>query len=114
MQPHITYTSEAYRTHAIMVYKVQTLANATWTNLKYIWSLNLNYLFKSTSINMWQIQPRSHQYNHGQHKHVFERCITFTLDCFVCSIDVQLESEATPFVEDPVIETSSARKAAPL
>ena len=31
----------------------------------------------------------------------------------VCSIDVQPEPEATPFIEDPVMETSSARQAAP-
>ena len=36
-----------------------------------------------------------------------------SLDCFVCSIDVQPEPEATPFVEDPVIETSLARQATP-
>src|SRR3954471_9489975 len=36
------------------------------------------------------------------------------LDCFVCSIDVQLESEATPFVEDIVIEPHQQGKQPPL
>src|ERR1041385_5744101 len=46
-----------------MVYHIQTLANATWDNLNNIWSLNLNSFFKSTSINLLQIEPRSHQYH---------------------------------------------------
>src|SRR3954468_2824643 len=46
-----------------MVYHIQTLANATLANLNNIWSLNLNFLFKSTSINLLQIEPRSHQYH---------------------------------------------------
>ena len=54
-----------------------------------------------------------HEHHHHNIDHVFEHCITFTLDCFVCSIDVQPEPEATPFVEDTVIETSSARQATP-
>ena len=53
----------AYHTHVNMVYNNQTLANATCDNMNNIWSLNLNFLFKSTSINMCQIEPRSHQYH---------------------------------------------------
>ena len=63
---------------------------------------------------MWQIEARPHLYN--QHNHVIVHCLY--IDHFVCivcyRIDVQTELEATPFVEDIVIEISSARQAAPL
>ena len=36
------------------------------------------------------------------------------LDCFVCSIDVQPEPEATPFVEDTVIEPHQQGKQRPI
>src|ERR1043165_877944 len=47
--------------------------------------------------------------------HVIVHCLYIDhFVCFVCyRIDVQPEPEATPFVEYPVIETSSARQAAP-
>src|ERR1041385_3563125 len=38
-----------------MNYHIQTLANATLANLNHIWSLNLNFLFKSTSIKLYKL-----------------------------------------------------------
>ena len=37
-----------------------------------------------------------------------------SLDCFVCSIDVQPEPEATPFVEDTVCEPRQQGKKTPI
>ena len=62
--------------------------------LNNIWSLNLNFLFKSTSINMWQIELRAHQY-HAMIRFLNVHCsVMFILCCLgVCffSIDPSLD-----------------------
>ena len=59
--------------------------------------------------------PTHCDHEHHPHNidHVFEHCITFMPCLFVCSIDVQPEPEATPFVEDPVIESRQQGKQPP-
>ena len=47
-----------------------------------------------------QMEARSHQYH--QYNHVLEHCILFILIALLARIEVQLELEATPFVEDTV------------
>ena len=79
------------------------------SNLRCICNCLCNWLLLNGIANrMW---PWTSHYNVD---HVFEKFIIFTLDCFVCSIDVQLESEATPFVEDTVIEPHQQGKQPPL
>src|SRR3954468_2436526 len=99
----ITYTSKAFHTHDHLVYKIQILANATWLNLNYIWSLNLN-----SFSNQLQLKCDKLKLDHINTINII-MCLSIAtylcFDCFVCfRIDVQLESEATPFVEDFVIE----------
>src|SRR4051812_46356866 len=63
------------------------------------------------------------QWNCFTHKNIYIKfqtsimCLSIALylylDCFVCAIDVQLESEATPFVEDTVIEPRQQGKQPP-
>ena len=97
-----------------MVYNEQTLANATWHNLNHIWSLNLNLLSN-------QLQLTCCKFNQGHINTIMDNiiiCVSIALnlflDCFVCSIDVQPEPEATPFVEDTVIEPRQQGKQSPL
>src|SRR3954469_11227140 len=108
----ITYTSKAFHTHDHLVYKIQILANATWLNLNYIWSLNLN-----SFSNQLQLKCDKLKLDHINTINII-MCLSIALYlpliALFAQIDVQLELEATPFVEDFVIETSSARQAAPL
>ena len=53
------------------------------------------------------------EHHHYNIDHVLEHCNKF-IPCLIdCSIDVQLESEATPFVEDSVTEPRQQGKQPP-
>ena len=55
-----------------------------------------------------------HEHHHYNIDHVFEHCIIFIPCLNVCSIDVQKpEPEATPFVEDTVIDPRQQGKQDP-
>src|SRR3954468_22905699 len=55
------------------------------------------------------------EHHHFNIDHVFDALQINLYHCLiVCSIDVQLESETTPFVEDPDIEPRQQGKQTPL
>ena len=70
------------------------------------------FIFKSTSINLMQMEARSHQYH--QYNHVFENCILFILIALFARIEVEPETKIAPKKKTTVkIRVSSARQAAP-
>src|SRR3954469_3761075 len=108
----ITYTSKAFHTHDHLVYKIQILANATWHNLNYIWSLNLN-----SFSNQLQLTCDKLKLDHINTINII-MCLSIALYlpliALFAQLDVQLELEATPFVEDFVIEPRQQGKQPPL
>ena len=77
----ITYTSEAFHTHDHLDYKIQILANATWYNLNYIWSLNLNSFSNQLQLTWckWNLDHLNAIHIIWQHNHVLEHCNLFML-----------------------------------
>src|ERR1043165_5200782 len=78
-----------------------------------MWSLNLQIHLQYASLKWNCFTHQKHIHQVSTFNHVIVHCIYFATLFVVCRVDVQPESEATPFVEDTVIETSSARQAAP-
>ena len=108
--PHFTCTLEAFHTYDHLGYKIQILANATWHNLNYIWSLNLN-----SFSNQLQLRCDKLKLDHIITINII-MClsIAFYLPWLLCLLD----RRATGIGDHPLrwrycYRTSSARQAAP-
>ena len=88
--------------------------SSIWLQFEFKFEVHLQMTLHSTSFK-WNCQ---HIVTMNITTTILIMCLSIalylSLDCFVCSIDVQLEPEATPFVEDTVTEPRQEGKQPPL